>query len=88
MTEKKTKSRWQNEPENPPRKEQERENGVSEEKERRKSKKKSNGCTSNFYIDFCLAVTLFKNPALVYIFLTLVPDRNPISKGYILKSNY
>ena len=35
-----------------------------------------------------LAVTLFKNPALIYILLTLTPNGNLIKKGYILKANY
>ena len=34
-----------------------------------------------------LAVTLFKNPVLIYILLTLTPNRNLIKKGYILKAN-
>ena len=34
-----------------------------------------------------LAVTLFKNPALIYIFLTLAANRNLIKKGYLLKAN-
>ena len=65
-------------------KNKERETGVSEENERRRRKEKSNGCTSSFYVDFCLressifAVTVFKNPSLIYIFLTLVPNRNLI----------
>ena len=33
-----------------------------------------------------LAVTLFKNLALIYFFLTLLPNTNLILKGYILKS--
>ena len=51
----------------------ERENRVSEEKER-KRRKKSNGCTAIFLLLFespILAVTLFRNLALIYIFLTL-----------------
>ena len=34
-----------------------------------------------------LAVTLFKNPPLIYIFLTLAAVRNLIKKGYLLKDN-
>ena len=34
-----------------------------------------------------LAVMLFKNPALIYILLTLAANRNLIKKGYILKPN-
>ena len=46
-------------------------------------KKKSNGCTASFFFFFLLlfegrAVTLFKNPALIYIFLTLARNRNLI----------
>ena len=62
-------------------KNKERENRVSEGKGRRRGKK-SNGCTASFlFLDLrlrgepILAVTLFKNPALRYIFLTLVPNR-------------
>ena len=68
-----------------------RENRVSEEKERKR--KKSNVLVfSSFLLLFespILAVTLFKNliVALIYIFLTLVPNRNLILKGYNLKSN-
>ena len=75
-------------------KNKERKNRKSEEKETRR-RKKSDGCTLSFYVDFfgdsfvkekknclrgefCLAVTLFKNLALIYIFLTLVPNRNLI----------
>ena len=58
-------------------KEKETENSKSEEK------KKSNGCTASFFFLLLfespiLAVTLFKNLALIYIFLTLVPNRNLI----------
>ena len=67
-------------------KDKERENRVSEEKERKKEKrrKKSNGCTASFFFFLLLfespilAVTLFKNLALIYIFLTFVPNRNLI----------
>ena len=62
-------------------KNKERENRVSEEKER-KRRKKSNGCTASFFLLLfespILAVTLFKNLALIYIFLNLVPNRNLI----------
>ena len=57
-------------------KNKETENSKSEEK------KKSNGCTASFFLLLfespILAVTLFKNLALIYIFLTLVPNRNLI----------
>ena len=76
-------------------KNKERKNRKSEEKETRR-RKKNNGCTLSFYVvvfgDSCskkktvrgessiLAVTLFKNPALIYIFLTLAANRNLIKK--------
>ena len=51
-----------------------------EEKERRR-RKKVNDCTLSFYVDFfILVVTLFKNPALIYIFPTLAANRNLIKK--------
>ena len=51
LIEEKTKSRRQNEPENPPREEQGK--GKQEERgERKEEKKKSNGCTLSFYVDF------------------------------------
>ena len=58
-------------------KKKETENSKSEEK------KKSNGCTASFFFLLLfespiVAVTLFKNLALIYIFLTLVPNRNLI----------
>ena len=57
-----------------------RNNRKSEEKERRR-RKKNNGCTLSFYVDFfILVVTLFKNPALIYIFLTLAANRNLTKK--------
>ena len=65
-----------------PEKKKERENRVSEEKERRR--KKRNGCTASLFFTSVLgespilAVTLFKDPALIYAFLTLVPKRNLI----------
>ena len=72
-------------------KNKERENGVSEEKERRRSKKKSNGCTSSFYVDFCLRGGLYFGCNVIQKSssddCTLVPNRNLILKGYILKSN-
>ena len=62
-------------------KNKERENRVREEKER-KRKKKRNDCTASFFLLLfespMLDVTLFKNLALIYIFLTLVPNTNLI----------
>ena len=64
-----------------------RKNRKSEEKERTR-RKKTNDCTLSFYVDFfILVVTLFKNPALIYIFPTLAANRNLIKKEYILKAN-
>ena len=43
--------------------------------------KKANDCALSFYVDFSiLVVTLFKNPALIYIFPTLAANRNLIKK--------
>ena len=78
-------------------KNKDRKNRKSEEKETRR-RKKNDGCTLSFYVDFfgdsflkekkktclrgefCLAVTLFKNLALIYIFLTLAANRNLIKR--------
>ena len=59
LTEKKTKSRRQNEPKNPPRKEQGK-GKQTERGERKEEKKKSNGCTLSFYISS--AKDLFMGP--------------------------
>ena len=64
-----------------------RKNRKSEETERTR-RKKANDCTLSFYVDFSiLVVTLFKNPALIYISPALAANRNLIKKGYILKAN-
>ena len=63
-----------------------RKNRKSEEKERTR-RKKANDCTLSFYVDFSiLVVTLFKNPALIYIFPTLAANRNLIKKRIYFKS--
>ena len=66
-------------------KNKERENRVSEEKERRRRKIKDWPQRYFFFTSVwgespILAVTLFKNPALIYIFRTIayVPKRNLI----------
>ena len=59
LTEKKTKSRRQNEPKNPPRKEQGK-GKQTERGERKEEKKKSNGCTLSFYVSS--AKDLFMGP--------------------------
>ena len=63
-------------------KNKETENRVREEKERKRRKKKRNDCTASFFLLLfespMLDVTLFKNLALIYIFLTLVPNTNLI----------
>ena len=59
----------------------ERENRVSEEKERKRRKKKQWLHCYFFLLLFeslILAVMLFKNLAMIYISLTLVPNRNLI----------
>ena len=70
-----------------PEKNKERENRVSEENERRRRKKQAMAVLLVFMLTSVsgessilamLAVTLFKNPALIYIFPTLVPNKNLI----------
>ena len=73
-------------------KNKERENRVSEEKERKRRKKKQAMTALLVFFSLLfespiLAPTLFKNIALICIFLTLVPNTNLILKGYILKPN-
>ena len=62
-------------------KNKERENRENEEKERKRRKKAMIALLVLFtsvHESPVLAVTLFKNLALIYIFLTLVPNRNLI----------
>ena len=65
-------------------KNKERENRVSEEKERRKKKKGMTTLLFFFFFKFSLrgepyfGCNVIQNPALIYVFLTLVPKRNLI----------